>query len=391
MTPAAARAATVAGSVDPAVDIAGTPRRPPPVDYAIAGLMAIWAVVEGVLGNAAGPWQGALFGLGFALPLVVRRRHAVAGLAWVGALAIVRAAIEPGSEGAMPFPVMLILTFSAGLHIASPRTTAAALVIALATLPIVSLLGDIGGSEDPVAYVILPFFVGCAFAAGRVIRRRAQQVLAEQERGGERAREAVLEERARIARELHDVVAHSMSIVTVQAGAAEAVVEHDPALAREHLAAVRRTAHEALVEMRRLTGVLREHDASVEPQPGLARLDELVEDSALPVTVEVEGDPDGLPAGVDLAAFRIVQEALTNVRKHAGAVPTAVRLIYDPATVTIAVENAPGAAQGAPGSGRGLPGMRERARVYGGSVTAGPRAGGGFAVRAVLPREGLPE
>ena len=177
----------------------------------------------------------------------------------------------------------------------------------------------------------------------------------------------------------------------MQAGAAEELLDHDPARARPHLRAVRETAHEALVEMRRLLDVLREDDPSYAPQPGLERVGELVEQASaagVPVTLEVDGRRAAVPAGVDLAGFRIVQEALTNVRKHAGEVATIVRIRYRPEAIDIEVLNARGRSNGGPpGSGRGLPGMRERARLYGGQVDAGPERDG-FTVRASLPLEG---
>jgi len=200
----------------------------------------------------------------------------------------------------------------------------------------------------------------------------------------------VAAERARIARELHDVVAHSVSIIAVQAGAAESLVERDPARAREHLGAVRRTAREALTEMRRLLDVLREDEPAYAPQPTLATLAALVEETrraGVPVELVREGSDDPLPPGVDLAAYRIVQEALTNVRRHAGSAPTRVRIRHAAGAVEVEVVNGPATSPGeGPGGGRGLLGMRERVRLYGGSLDAGPEDGG-FAVRARLPVE----
>jgi signal transduction histidine kinase len=192
-----------------------------------------------------------------------------------------------------------------------------------------------------------------------------------------------------VAAELHDVVAHSVSIVSVQAGAAEQLLEKDPPAARGHLRAVQQAAQEALREMRRLLGVLREDQADYAPQPGLGRLPELVDEArraGLPVALHEEGERGEVAQGVDLAAFRIVQEALTNVRKHAGRAPTTVGLRYAAEEIELEVENAPGDGGNGGGSGHGILGMRERARVYGGWVEAGPDGRGGFAVRARLPR-----
>jgi signal transduction histidine kinase len=238
--------------------------------------------------------------------------------------------------------------------------------------------------------VFLLFFVGGTWAIGRLVRNRAAQADTE---ALVRAQAAVNAERARIARELHDVVAHSISIVSVQAAAADAYVERDPAQAHEHLEAVRRTAHDALGEMRRLCCVLREDTAVLLPQPTLDRVGELVAEArgaGVELELTQEGERRDLPPGLDLAAFRILQEALTNVRKHAGAVSAAVRIDYRADGIDLEVRNAPGTGLGEPGSGHGLEGMRERARVYGGRVQAGVEPDGSFAVRARLPLEGAP-
>jgi signal transduction histidine kinase len=196
--------------------------------------------------------------------------------------------------------------------------------------------------------------------------------------------------RERIARELHDIVAHSISVVSVQAAAADAYLERDAAQAREHLDAVRRTARDALGEMRRLCGVLRENSAELAPQPTLGRVCELVDEArAAGVELELvtEGERTEVPPGLGLAAFRILQEALTNVRKHAGAVRAAVRIAYRGDGIDLEIRNAPGPGLGERGSGHGIAGMRERARVYGGQVHAGIEPDGSFAVRARLPFE----
>jgi signal transduction histidine kinase len=192
---------------------------------------------------------------------------------------------------------------------------------------------------------------------------------------------AVSEERARIARELHDVVAHGVSVIAVQADAAEAALEHDPARAATPLRSIRGSAHDALSEMRRMVGVLGEtHERG--PQPGLAQLPALIEQSG--ASLEVEGEPVPVPASVDLAAYRIVQEALTNVRKHAGGATAAVRLAWRPEALELAIRDH-GSGPNGHGEGHGLVGMRERVRIHGGRLHTGPAAGGGFEVRAELP------
>jgi signal transduction histidine kinase len=239
--------------------------------------------------------------------------------------------------------------------------------------------------------------VGGAWVAGWLVRRRAAQARLAVAASGELARSAVVDERARIARDLHDIVAHSVSIIAVQAGAAEALLERDPAAAREHLAALRRTARETMNEMRRLLGVLREDQPSYAPQPSLSRLEDLLVETrgaGVPVELIEEGRRPPLSAGVDLVAYRIVQESLTNVRKHAGRVPTRVEIHYGMRDLELEICNEPGALPRSHNGrteegGHGLIGMRERAEIFGGTLEAGERGSGGFRVHAVLPLEDL--
>jgi signal transduction histidine kinase len=383
--------------VHPALEIARVPRRPPRADLLIVGALALWAVLEALFLEGPGsPAARVLIALGFSLPLLFRRQAPVAVMLFIAALLLVWAvnADEP-EVGAAPFPCLLLATFSVALHVRS-----AALAVAVGAVPIAAMFvmvqTDYFSSEEASAadYVIMPFFVGAAWAAGRLVRRRAAQLAVVEAQSGELAREAVVSERARIARELHDVVAHSVSIVAVQAGAARELVERDPAQAREHMDAVRRTAQQALVEMRRLLNVLREDEASYVPQPTLERIEELVDEarkSGIPVELREEGKCGVVPPGIGLAGYRIVQEALTNVRKHAGAVPTRVRVRYETGWVELEVVNGPGTSgNGDNPGGHGLVGMRERVRVFGGSVSTGPEPDGGFAVRARLPLEAVP-
>jgi signal transduction histidine kinase len=210
------------------------------------------------------------------------------------------------------------------------------------------------------------------------------------------AKVAAAAERARIARELHDVIAHNVSVMVVQADGASYALGTDPARAREALAAISATGRQALAEMRRLLGVLRREEdggSGRAPQPGIGELGELLDQArsaGLPVSFAVEGDPQPLPGGVALAAYRIVQESLTNTRKHAGPVASAsVLLRYSPDALVLTISDdgrgGPGGAALPGAAGHGLTGMRERVAVYGGSVAAGPRPGGGFEVVATLP------
>jgi signal transduction histidine kinase len=216
--------------------------------------------------------------------------------------------------------------------------------------------------------------------------RRAQ--LAERERDLI-AREAVVDERARIARELHDVIAHNVSMMVVQAGAERRVLD-EASPTREVLETVERIGRSALTEMRRLVGMLRSEEADpLAPQPGLHDLPILVaqvREAGLPVELHVAGDPRELPAGIDLSAYRIVQEALTNTLKHAGEARAAVRVHYGADMLQLEItDNGAGATRAPATSGHGLVGMRERVALYGGRLDAGRHSGGGFSVRVVLP------
>lgn len=223
----------------------------------------------------------------------------------------------------------------------------------------------------------------------RSLEERAERL--ERERDNEVAM-AMAAERARIARELHDVVAHNVSVIVVQADGASYAIDSDVARARQALEAISSTGRQALAEMRRLLGVLRENDdaGAYAPQPGVGQLDDLVEQvraSGLPVTFEVDGAPVAISEGRQLTVFRIVQEALTNTLKHGGLnVTAAVRLHYaEDAVEVMVVDDGRGAAASDDGRGHGLVGMRERVGVYGGRVRAEPRAGGGFEVVARIP------
>ena len=207
------------------------------------------------------------------------------------------------------------------------------------------------------------------------------------------ARVAAVAERARIARELHDVIAHNVSVMVVQADGASYALATDPGRAKEALAAISATGRQALAEMRRMLGVLRREEEGPSearaPQPGIGELGELLDQArmaGLPVSFTVEGTPQPPPGGVALAAYRIVQESLTNTRKHAGPVASAsVVLRYSDAALVLAISDDGRGAAAPDGAGHGLTGMRERVAMYGGSVAAGPRPGGGFEVVATLP------
>ncbi|MGW0784478.1 sensor histidine kinase [Streptomyces sp. NPDC002913] len=243
--------------------------------------------------------------------------------------------------------------------------------------------------------VITTVVIGAALRALRVARGQliVQSELTEEER----ARRTVLEERNRIARELHDVVAHHMSVISIQAQVAPHLVENPSAELRENLAGIRENAVEALAELRRVLGVLRSEDALADgvrhaPQPTLDRLDELVgtvRSTGVSVATETTGRRRPLPPGVELSAFRIVQEALSNVLRHAPGAGARVEVGYHSSAVTVRITNTAPDAPGRPmdGVGHGLLGMRERTAMLGGDLTHGPTPGGGYEVVATLPLE----
>ena len=251
-------------------------------------------------------------------------------------------------------------------------------------------------SGDPI---FTPVLFGVGWLIGYALRERAAQTEAAQERAAraERDREsaarlAVAEERGRIARELHDVVAHAVSVMVLQVGAVrhgmpESQVEH-----REALANVERAGRTALTEMRRLLGAMRHDDEHPElaPQPGLASLEGLLADvrvAGLPVALEIHGEPVELPPGLDLSAYRVVQEALTNALRHAQAHQAEVQVSYESIDLRVEIrDDGQGPAAGN-GSGHGLVGIAERVKIYGGEMSAGGSPGGGFRVCARFPLE----
>ena len=274
------------------------------------------------------------------------------------------------------------------------RTPLYAALVTAGTLLALDLF--VGLMQDPGEITFHWTVTALVWSAGfglRTLERRAQASLrraVDAEVGAaEQAMRAVLDERARIARELHDIVAHAVSSMVVQAGAVESGAD-DPAYVRATVSSIRATGQEALAEMRRLVSVLRvSDDLPLTPQPRLETLPALVEQASVDgtqVALRLSGEARPLPAGLDLAIYRIVQEALTNVRKHARASQCAVSLDYRPDCVRLSVvDNGRGASPADGSPGHGLVGMRERAGLYGGDLTAGPSVDGGFAVHATLP------
>jgi signal transduction histidine kinase len=242
----------------------------------------------------------------------------------------------------------------------------------------------------------LPFLLGWSLGTMMRTLRETRAALEERNRQLDQEREvnarrAVLEERVRIARELHDVVAHHVSVMGVQAGVARRLFDRDPKEAVEAIGSVELASRQAIADLQQLVGVLRRQEEGDDliPQPSLRRLPELVEHmrkAGLPVELTMQGRPQQLPAGVELSAYRIIQEALTNTLKHAGPARADVTVRYDYGAVEVeVVDDGQGPPASQPGSGgKGLVGMQERVRLYGGHLDAGARPGGGFRVHAVL-------
>jgi signal transduction histidine kinase len=301
---------------------------------------------------------------------------------------------------------------------ARKRTGIAALGLILTVMVVLSVTGVAGQPRDVTGSAFVPVGLAnvIAWMTGWSVRQRRRYAVTLQHQA---ASSAVAEERLRIARELHDVVAHSMSVIAVQAGYGQYVIDSSPDGARHALGAIQATSRDALEEMRRMLGVLRQPDvadatgaavpppgraAPDEPAPGLASLERLVArtgGAGVGVTLDVLGEPRLVPAGVDLSAYRIIQEALTNVVKHAGTTAGAAVIVsYTDAQLVIQVSDdggrAGGSAPGGPGghaaagiaaggTGHGIIGMRERVALCGGTFSAGPLPGGGFQVTATLP------
>ncbi|HVU76416.1 MAG TPA: histidine kinase [Gaiellaceae bacterium] len=331
----------------------------------------------------------------FTLPLALRRRAPLAAYAIVVAAIAVCSLALGAAEATSFFLVALIAVYSAAAN-GVPRFLV--LGPALAAIGIHEL-------RDPhvhgVGDVVWAFgFAVLAWLFGLAVRGRQRRIssleletLQLQAARDERARAAVAEERARIARELHDIVAHAVSVVVVQAQAGQRLVGVDDDGARASLGAIEESARGALSEMRRLLGLLRSVDgATLEPSPGIADLGRLVEqvrEAGLDVAVEVVGEPSRLAPGVELTVYRVVQEGLTNALKHSGAATARVTIRHAPDGVRVEVADDGGGASASAGpGGHGLIGIRERIELYGGSLESGRRApGGGWVLEARLPLE----
>jgi signal transduction histidine kinase len=307
------------------------------------------------------------------------------GVAMLG-LALLEAYLPEARGGEWIGNFVLLGVYTVAAHTSGWRAVVAA------ALTLASGLAVATSESDPFelgSILFFAFLFGTPWAVGRAIRRRRLRE-AELEREKAEAEAAIAEERTRIARELHDVVAHAISVIVLQARGGRKLLESEPAETRQALDAIERTASQALGEMRRLLGLLRESDAelALSPQPTLARLDDLlarVGEAGLPVELAIEGQPAELPPGVDLSAYRIVQEALTNALKHAGPATARVTVRYGAGELDVEVSDDGAGSGNGSGGGQGLAGIRERVAVFGGDVVAGSQPEGGWTVRARLP------
>ena len=327
------------------------------------------------------------------LPLALRRRWPWAVFAVVlGSTLALGVFVDPL---AVPLQLMIAL-YTVALSEPARRARVAAAAAAIAWLA-----ATISAGRIDLAPVLM---LGAAFAIGTTLRARRAYVRAVEERAerlererGEQARRAVTEERARIARELHDVIAHNVSVIVLHATAAARIFNEGPARGLEALEAIEATARQTVAELRSLLGVMRDQenaDVELAPQPRLTDIGSLVDDVralGLAVELDVDGEPDDLPAGVHLSAYRIIQEALTNIVKHGEATHSQVQLRCTPDVLMIEVVDNGRAKGSAPSGsgGHGLLGMRERVLLYGGELEAGPNEAGGFRIRATLPREAV--
>ncbi len=371
------------------------------------GLTALVAGVATV-GTAALTGGRGIDGLGYlllagsAIPLLFRRRHPLATLAATVLVAFSYDLIGyPSAFYTLPIGIALWSVVDAGLRWVGVAV-AAGVVAAFLAVGVALGRGHVTDLTNALwfaGWLVASLVLGEVTRARRAYVEQVEQRAIEAERGREEeARRRASEERIRIARELHDILAHRISSIGVQAGVGAHLFDRDPEQARRALIAINGASREALQELRATLGVLRQVDEPEPrtPSPGLAQLDGVIADAAasgVRLTVAVQGERRELPSGVDLAAYRIIEEALTNVVRHAGAATARIAITYGPAEVEIEVDDdGVGGGQGgsAATGGNGLLGMRERAATLGGELEAGPRPDGGFRIRARLPIRGEP-
>jgi signal transduction histidine kinase len=360
--------------------------------------------------STADAWWSAAFMLSQTLPLALRRRYPFTVFAVIGVSAIVYDLLSIPPDPNTAIFALLLALYSVSAYARRPFALVAAVITGLAFAGL--NFPGIADQEDFASLANQILLLGGAWVVGQNTRYRRRQAELLRERASrtereqrERERIAALEERGRLAREIHDVLAHSVSVIAVQAGAARAVADRRPERARQALGAIEEVSKQTMTELRRTIGVLRgpADELAMRPAPGLKDLDDLVErvcGAGVDVAVSTFGEPRDLPASVDVSAYRIVQEALTNVIKHAGPTTARIRIAYEPNWLQLVIsDEGPSMTRpdhrdvggdGSSAGGQGLIGIRERVAILGGSLEARPKAHG-FELRARLPLESKPE
>ena len=379
--------------------------------YKLAALLIVTAafVIIGI-GNAVDPPEagsvykkeglaGILLVIGQTLPLAIALRYPMVALAVIMASFMAHVGLDHDVIWVVQFTAIISL-FLAITRGGNRQSVLALLLVYLGIVVSFGVFREVDRVGNVMVQTLLfggLWIIGNLFRTRRIRLESAEQVLAVLEAEQDRlAREAVQDERARIARDLHDIIGHTLNIIVVQAGAARTVFESRPDQALESLNSIETTARQSLSDMDRMLGILRPSEAETPPfgpQPGLEQVDRLAEqftEAGLPVEVNVAGERRKLPASLDLSAYRIVQEALTNTLKHAGPARARVAISYLAGKLELdIVDDGQGSGDGGnnAGAGRGLIGMRERVSLFGGELDVGPDPEGGFRVHASLPLE----
>ena len=369
------------------------------IDGVVALVACAVCELELALSNSIqGPhWVNAVAAAGVTLPIAWRRTLPLFVAPFMAAVVLWQELLHGDLTENTITPIITIPLAVYSMGVLLDRRAALPIYALAQGLVWIAVLVSADNSADTFVFTFL--LVGGPFLVGRIVNARIQLARELREKAtrlerdqAEKQKLAVAEERARIAREMHDVVAHNVSVMVVQASAARRMIDRDPDRAREALASVEQTGREALSEMRRMLDVLRAEGegAALAPQPSIDELDSLIElarEAGLKVDLEVEGERRQVSSSVDLSTFRIVQEALTNTLKHAGAAHAHVRLRYSDDEMEVDVtDDGRGVRPAAQnGKGQGLVGIRERVAMLGGRLEAGYRANGGFEVRATLP------
>jgi signal transduction histidine kinase len=360
---------------------------PGSLDRLLAAGLFVWGQVQIWVTGDPERYRGvdALLSLLLCGGLAVRRRHPA--LAGIGSNTAMALAFWFGLDTQI---FGTTIAWFCNVYALTVWTSRRWFVIGLVSVAVADLAPILSGRNPSGSFLFALITIFVMLLIRRVLGDRERRLeLAERERDLA-AREAVVEERARIARELHDAIAHDVSLMVVQAGAERRTLD-DGSPTKEVLETVEQIGRGALTEMRRLVGMLRSTDGEnpLAPQPGLRDLPMLVaqvREAGLPVELTVEGEPRELPVGLELSAYRIVQEALTNALKHAGQARATVHIRYAPDSLQLEIaDDGAAATEPAPSGGHGLVGMRERVALYGGRFEASRRASGGFAVRVALP------